>query len=102
MIMMPEFVEKKDVTEAIKTAKEKKPELTGFDKISFEKYEEGKSAQIMHIGPYAEEDEKIQKIHNYIKELGGKMTHKHHEIYISDPRRVAPEKMKTVIRQPFA
>jgi hypothetical protein len=56
----------------------------------------------MHIGPYSAEGPNIQRIHNKIKEIGGKLSGKHHEIYLSDPRRVAPQKMKTVIRQPYS
>jgi hypothetical protein len=55
----------------------------------------------MHIGPYAAEGPNIIKIHDKIKEIGGKLAGKHHEIYISDPRRTDPSKWKTVIRQPY-
>ncbi len=55
----------------------------------------------MHIGPYAAEKENIQKIHGFIKQNGNELGGKHHEIYLSDPRKSAPEKLKTVIRQPM-
>jgi hypothetical protein len=55
----------------------------------------------MHIGPFAAEGPNIQKIHAKIAEIG-KLSGKHHEIYISDMRKTAPEKLKTVLRQPFA
>ena len=58
----------------------------------------------MYIGAYKDEGPTIDKIHEHIHDLGGKfegLSHKHHEIYLSDPRRTAPEKLKTVIRQPF-
>jgi len=57
--------------------------------------------QIMHIGPYATEAEDIQALHARIAELGGKPSGLHHEIYLSDVSRTAPEKLKTVIRQPY-
>ena len=75
-----------------------------IDKIRFESFEEGKSVQIMHIGPFADEALNIQKVHDRIKELGGKFDgkiQKHHEIYLSDLRRTAPEKLKTIVRQAY-
>ncbi len=68
------------------------------------KYFEGIAAHIMHIGPYSEEHPTIMKLHNFIESKGGKFDghkQKHHEIYLSDPRKAKPETMKTVIRQPF-
>jgi hypothetical protein len=72
--------------------------------VRFESFHEGLAAQIMHIGPYAAEAPTIQKLHEFIHAQGGVFdgrAHKHHEIYLGDPRRSAPEKLKTVIRQPF-
>ena len=66
--------------------------------------QEGKVAQIMHVGPYSEEGPTVQKVHDFIKNEGGifdGQTQKHHEIYLSDPRKANPATMKTVIRQPF-
>ncbi|MFQ5793639.1 MAG: GyrI-like domain-containing protein, partial [Candidatus Bipolaricaulia bacterium] len=69
-------------------------------KIRFEAFHEGLSAQIMHIGPYSAEGPTVEKLHSFIKENGYELRGKHHEVYLSDPRRAAPEKMRTVIRQP--
>lgn len=55
----------------------------------------------MHVGPYSEEGPTVKKIHSYIKENGFEFVGRHHEIYLSDPRRSNPEKMKTIIRQPI-
>ena len=55
----------------------------------------------MYVGPYADESPTIEGIHRFILEMGGTLIGKHHEIYMSDPRKSAPEKLKTVIRQPF-
>ena len=55
----------------------------------------------MHIGPFSEEESTIEKVHNFIKENGFKLTGKHHEIYLSDIRKAAPENWKTIIRQPI-
>ncbi len=70
-------------------------------KIRLEGYHEGLSAQIMYLGPFADEGPTIQRLHDFIAEGGFQRRGKHHEIYLSDPRRTAPEKFKTVIRQPM-
>lgn len=100
MILQPPPVTGAMVAEAIaQTAKKKNP--PALDKMCFESLHEGPSAQIMHIGPYADEAPNIQKIHQFIADNGSQLRGKHHEIYLSDPRRTAPEKLKTIIRQPF-
>jgi hypothetical protein len=103
MMMQPDIVTKEIFEKAIAEVKAKK-HPTSIDKIRFESFDEGRAGQILHIGPFSAEGPNIQKIHNYIKSKGGIFdgkTQKHHEIYLSDPRRVAPEKLKTVIRQSF-
>jgi hypothetical protein len=100
MIAQPDFVTKTDFEQAKLSAIAKKG-LPQMRKVRFEGLDEGDAVQVLHIGPYAAEGPNIQKLHNYIKEHGWQLTGKHHEIYMSDPRRSAPEKMKTVIRQPF-
>lgn len=100
MIMQPDFVTKSDFDKAKEAAKKKKPD-TAIDKVRFESFFEGKSAQIMHIGSYSEEGANIQRLHQKIKEIGGKLTGKHHEIYLSDFRKTEPAKLKTVVRQPY-
>lgn len=99
MIMQPEPVTEKLVAEAVKQVQEKKDPVA-LPKCRFEPFHEGLSAQIMHIGPYADEEPTIRKLHAFIEEQGHKLRGKHHEIYLSDPRRAAPEKLKTVVRQP--
>ena len=101
MIRQPEFVTK-EIFEELLTLTKKKKNLPALEKIRFESYKEGKSAQMMHIGPYLAEAPNIMKIHEYIKSNGHKLSGKHHEIYLGDPRKSAPEKLKTVIRQPYA
>ena len=103
MIMQPDFVTKDLVDETIEQIKLKKKKETpvALSKVQFEKYHEGLSAQIMYIGPYADEGPTIMKIHEFIKEAGYRPQGKHHEIYLGDPRRAKPEKLKTVIRQPM-
>lgn len=62
---------------------------------------EGKCAQIMHLGPYNEEGPTIKKLHDFFMEKGYTFNGRHHEIYLSDPRKCIPAKMKTIIRQPI-
>jgi len=100
MTMQPEQVTKDLVAKAIEELKKKK-KLPALSKIRFESFHEGKSAQIMYIGPFSDEGPTIQKIHEFIRKNEGTLTGKHHEIYLSDPRRIAPEKMKTILRQPM-
>jgi len=100
MIMQPDFVTK-EIFEKFKAEVKAKKNPKNLDKIRLENYKEGNSAQIMHIGPFSEETANILKIHARIKELGKNFSGKHHEIYLSDMRRVDPKKMKTVVRQPF-
>jgi hypothetical protein len=69
--------------------------------MRFEAFREGLSAQIMHLGPFSEEGPTIEKIYRFIEERGGKPNGKYHEIYLSDFRRTKPERLRTVIRQPF-
>jgi len=74
-------------------------------KLRLERFAEGRAAQIMHRGPYSAEGPTVARLHAAIAAQGGTfdgLQQKHHEIYLSDPRRSAPEKMKTVIRQPIA
>lgn len=99
MIRIPDFVTEKQVEEARVEAKAKKG-LEAVDRVMLEEYEEGLSAQIMHIGPYAEEMPTIAELHDFIRKAGYERRGHHHEIYLSDPNRTAPEKLKTLIRQP--
>jgi len=100
MLLLPDFITRKDFENAVAAAQKKK-DNPALSKVRFESFTEGKSAQIMHIGPYSAEGPNIQKLHHKIVEIGGKLSGKHHEIYLSDPRRVTPDKMKTVVRQPY-
>lgn len=101
MIMQPPSVTKEVFNEALAKVKAKKaPAL--IDDLRFEAYDEAECAQIMHLGPYDQEGPTLEKAHAKIEELGKQYRLKHHEIYLSDPCRTAPEKLKTVLRQPFA
>jgi hypothetical protein len=100
MIMQPKFITRKLYTEAVNQVAKKK-NLPLLANIRFESFEEGQCAQIMHVGPYSAEAPTIERLHNYITECGHAPRDRHHEIYLSDPRKAKPEKMKTVLRQPI-
>ena len=99
MIVQPDFVTRELVDEVVQEVREKK-NPAALSKVRFESYHEGLSVQILHIGPYSEEGPTIEKLHAFAESNGYQLRGKHHEIYLSDPRRTAPEKWKTVIRQP--
>jgi hypothetical protein len=100
MIAQPDFIKESDFKQAADTAFAKK-KMEAIKHVRFEAYDEGKAVQMLHFGPYSEEGKNILKLHEFIEDNGWKLSGKHHEIYLSDARRVAPEKMKTVIRQPY-
>jgi len=100
MIMQPDIITH-DLVELARADLIKKKNPTAASKIRFEAFHEGLSAQIMYFGPYADESPTIQRLHDFIIESGHQLRGKHHEIYLGDPRRTAPEKLKTVIRQPM-
>jgi hypothetical protein len=103
MIMQPEIVNHTIYKHALEQAQLKRS-LPSMDGIRFASYKEGRAAQVLHVGPYAQEGPAIEHLHTFISEQGGSLdshNNHHHEIYLSDPRRTAPEKLKTIIRQPF-
>ncbi len=100
MIMQPKYVTAQDFKLAVEQVQKKK-NPTALPKVRFEAFKEGPSAQILYIGPFKDEGPTIQKIHAYIQSSGHKLSGKHHEIYLNDPSKTAPEKLKTVIRQPM-
>jgi hypothetical protein len=101
MIRQPEFITRAMVEEATaEVGRKKKP--VSLPLVRFESFREGKSAQIMHVGPFSEEGPTIEKVHQFIEESGSQLVGKHHEIYLSDIRRAAPEKWKTIVRQPMS
>lgn len=101
MIMQPDIITAEMVDLACVDVAKKKA-LAALSKVRFEPYHEGPSAQIMYFGPFKDEGPTIARLHAFIEEGGHQLRGKHHEIYLSDPRRTAPEKLKTVIRQPMA
>lgn len=100
MILQPDFISPSMVEKAKEMAGKKK-ELPLLNALRFETMEEGLCAQILYIGPYDDEPPTIAKLHHFIKDNGYKWHGKHREIYLNDARRTAPEKLKTIIRQPM-
>jgi hypothetical protein len=101
MILQPDHITQAMVKAAI-TELGRKKNPPALDKMRFARFHEGLSAQVMHIGPYSAEKPTIDRLHTYIAEQGYEPSGKHHEIYLGDPRRTQPEKLRTVIRQPMS
>ncbi len=100
LIRMPDFATSNTINCAKETVYKKKG-LELIREISFETIDEGKCIQIMHIGPYSTEHVTIKRIKDYMGENGFRESGLHHEIYLSDPRKTPPEKIKTILRQPI-
>lgn len=102
LIRLPDFVTKEEFGWAVEEASKKKK--TDFSKVEFLTYEEGLCVQCMHIGPYDDEPATVETMHRCMEEQGYVLDitqqRFHHEIYLSDARRTAPEKLKTVVRHP--
>lgn len=100
MIMQPDHVTKDLFHEAVAQVKKKKNPVA-LPIVRFERFAEGRAAQILHIGPFSEEGPKIERIHAHIDTTSSRRG-KHHEIYLSDIRRANPQNWRTVLRQPMA
>ena len=97
MIRTPEFIKQKDVDNAVDVSMARgKHSLV--ESVKLETIKEGSVVQALHIGPYANESETIRVMEEVAAEQGFKLEGSHHEIYLSDPRRVAPENLKTIVR----
>lgn len=101
LIRQPPPVTPDLVTDAI-AATTRSRTLPAGDRIRFDVLDEGTAAQVMHRGPYADEGPTVAGLHRFVAENGWALRGRHHELYLSDPRRVAPDRMRTIIRQPVA
>jgi len=99
MIAVPDLATRVLADTAIAETTAKKG-LAAGNRVRFELFDEGRSAQVMHIGPYSAEAPTIAMLHEYITDQGMSLRGLHHEIYLGDPRKTAPDKLKTIIRQP--
>ena len=100
MIMQPDHITADHIAMATDEVRSKK-DPAALDRIRFEPFTEGLSVQILYFGPYADEAPTIAGMHEFAVDGGYRLRDKHHEIYLSDARRTAPEKLRTVIRQPI-
>jgi hypothetical protein len=102
MIMQPEWITPEMVAQAVADV-EKSKDLPALPKVRLERYAEGLAVQILHIGSYDAEAPTLARLHReFVPQHGYVEAGKHHEIYLGDPRKTAPEKLKTVLRQPVA
>jgi hypothetical protein len=99
MMRVPEFVTD-EVVQHFADQLVAKKKLDIYRKVRLEKYDEGTSVQLMHIGSYDSETENIEKMHAFARAQGYDLQGRHHEIYYGDPRHTAAEKLRTVLRQP--
>ncbi len=104
MLRVPEYVTADVLAQAKLRLSRKKPELNASS-VRLERFHEGLCAQVMHLGPYDDEPATVARLSRFIHENGYTEdmagTRRHHEIYLGDPRRTAPEKLRTVIRHPI-
>ena len=100
MIKQPDEVTQELAEEAIHDAAVRKP-LPAATKLRLERFHEGRSAQVLYVGPFTDERPTIERLMAFIRDQGHEPEGRHHEIYLSDPSRTAPEKLKTIIRHPI-
>ncbi|MFH1908512.1 MAG: GyrI-like domain-containing protein [Chloroflexota bacterium] len=101
MMLQPDFISAEMYAEALEQLRKKRGDNPSLAKMRLESFEEGLSMQIMHIGPYDDEPATIEKMDAFARENGYRPRGKHHEIYLSDPRRAEPARLKTVLRHPI-
>lgn len=100
MIVQPDVIGKAEIEAAFDQVRKKK-NPAALERVRFEALTEGPSAQVLYLGPFSDEGPTIQRMHEFIHAAGKELHGKHHEIYLSDPRRTAPEKLRTILRQPM-
>ncbi|MFH0850261.1 MAG: GyrI-like domain-containing protein [Candidatus Bathyarchaeota archaeon] len=98
MIRQPGWVTRDMLDEVLPELREKRGGKV--DEVRVEKFYEGMSAHVMHVGPYSEEGPTIELLHGWVEEQGYRLRGRHHEIYLNDPRRTKPEKITTILRHP--
>ena len=99
LIRIPNFVSTEDIGRAKSAVTETKG-LSGSEKVQIDSLSEGRCVQALHLGPYDKVGETYDRIIKFIEENGLKHNGPYHEIYMSNPDRTSPEKLKTIIRQP--
>jgi hypothetical protein len=99
MIRTPEFVTEKDLNTAVGTLL-KRGKSRKIEEVTLETIDEGVCVQMLHVGPYETENATITLMRSFAESNGLNLSGPHHEIYLSDPRRVPPERLKTILREP--
>jgi hypothetical protein len=100
MILVPDLITQAKFQEALSQMRQKKGDQPDFARLRLESFQEGLCIQTMHIGPYDTEPATIEKMDNFARENGYRLHGKHHEIYLGNPLRAQPEKLKTILRHP--
>jgi hypothetical protein len=101
MIGLPDQATEAELAAALEAARAKLSEPHAAN-LRIETLAEGPAAQILHVGPYAAERPSIERLHEAIATAGARPAGRHHEIYLGDPRRAAPDRLKTILRQPIS
>jgi hypothetical protein len=99
MIVQPKLIDEQVVTDALEVVRRKA--VPAVELVRYDRWQEGLCAQILHVGPYTGEGAAIDRLHHRITANGYRAHGRHHEIYLSDPRRTAPASQRTLIRQPI-
>ncbi len=105
MILQPEVITPEIFAEGLEQVRRKKGDSSTLDKLRLDRWQEGLCVQTLHVGPYATEPETLTRMQEFMRQNGlrdrvGQLGGKHHEVYLGDPRKSAPEKLKTVLRHP--
>jgi len=101
MISQPDWVSDTQIEEAVTAARTKKKALPALDLLRIERLDEGLCAQLLHVGSYDDEAPALARLHGEVLPRAGlREGGRHHEVYLGDPRKVAPQKLRTVVRQP--
>ena len=98
LMMLPAHITPAMFRQAVGDVRAKRGENPALAKVRLESFAEGRCIQIMHIGPYADEPRTLALMDEYMRTHGLRFRGKHHEIYMGDPRRAKPEKLKTALR----
>ena len=100
LIRTPDFITAKDLKDAVQKLRDKGKD-PAVSEVEFKKLKEGRSVQMLHVGPYDQEQSTIDAMQEFAASKGFAFNGLHHEIYLSDPRRVAPSKLRTILRHPI-
>jgi hypothetical protein len=102
MVLQPEHITADMLAEAIAQLRKKKGDQPAFSRLRLEPFQEGPCVQMMHVGPYATEPATVKKMEAFAAENGyNTLPGKHHEIYLGNPLRAQPDKLKTILRHPI-